>query len=190
TGTLSDSTYTDSDINTEELIYNYKVEAYDNNNVLVDVSSIASSVRLDVKPQFKQIQLSWAFNVPWSNQVQAFPKHDIYRGKPGDTESQFIFIGDINATTGKYVYVDSGQYNNTPLNETQVYCYRVMTRGSYGNPKIPPPLLNYSEIGCAQPNDNVPPCEPELSIVATPCDQYLSSQPCGSNVYSNTITWK
>lgn len=188
-GTIPDSTYTDSDINTELLTYNYRIVLYDKTNQPVDTSAVASSVRLDAKPQFKQIELNWIANVPWSNQSQKFPKHLIYRGPQGATENQLVLIDSVNITTGRFVYVDSGQYNKTPLKDDQVYCYRVMTRGSYGNKKIKEPLVNFSEINCAQPNDKIPPCKQELSIVATTCDKYLTQQ-CDPGVYSNTVTWK
>ncbi|MBY0433235.1 MAG: gliding motility-associated C-terminal domain-containing protein, partial [Cyclobacteriaceae bacterium] len=68
TGTLADTTYTDTDINTEELAYNYRIVLYDNTNQPIDTSAVASSVRLEAKPQFKRIELNWTANVPWSNQ--------------------------------------------------------------------------------------------------------------------------
>lgn len=188
-GTIPDSTYTDSGINTAVITYNYRVELYDNTNQPVDTSAIASSVRLEAKPQFKQIELGWGASVPWSNQSQKFPKHLIYRGPENSTESQMVLIDSINVTSGKFVYVDSGQYNNTPLRDDLVYCYRVKTKGTYGNAKIKAPLLNFSEISCAQPNDKVPPCKQQLSIKATPCDQYILTQPCDPKVFSNTVTW-
>ncbi len=190
TGILTDSTYTDTNVNTEEATFNYRIAQYFNSNTLMDTSVTASSVRLEAKPQFKQIELNWAASVPWSNQSQSFPNHLIYRGKPGDTESQLVLIDSVNTTSGKFTYLDDGHFNNTPLLETQVYCYRVMTKGSYGNAKIKAPLLNYSEIICAQPNDEKPPCKQELAIIATPCDQYISTQPCDPLVFSNTVTWK
>ena len=191
TGFLTDSTFTDSNINTEELVYNYRILLFDNSNQATgDTSAVASAVRLDAKPQFKQIELGWAASVPWSNQSQKFPKHLIYRGPQDATETQMVLIDSVNVTSGKFVYIDSGQWNKTPLRDDQVYCYRVKTKGSYGNPKIKEPLLNFSEINCAQPNDKVAPCKQELSITATPCDQYFQSSACDPKVYSNTVTWK
>ena len=184
------NTFTDSDINTEELVYNYRVVLYDNTTSQpLDTSAVASAVRLDAKPQFKRIELNWAANVPWTNQSQKYPRHLIYRGPEGATESNMTLIDSINVTAGRFVYIDSGQYNRVPLSESQIYCYRVQTRGVYGNSKIKEPLLNFSQINCAQPNDKVPPCKQVLSIVATPCDQYTLTQPCDPKVYSNVVTW-
>ena len=189
-GTILDSTYTDSDINTVELAYNYRIDLYDKSNQPIDTSAVASSVRLEAKPQFKRIELNWSASVPWSNQSQKYPRHLIYRGTQGATENQLVLIDSVNVTTGKFAYVDSGQYNKTPLNNDLVYCYRIMTKGGYGNKKIKEPLLNFSQINCAQPNDKVPPCKQELSIVATSCDKYYQSQSCNLVVFSNTVTWK
>jgi hypothetical protein len=185
------NTFTDAELNTEEIVYNYRVVLYDNvTGAPKDTSAIASAVRLEAKPQFKRIELNWAASVPWSNQSQAYPKHHIYRGPDGATESQMVLIDSINVTSGRFVYIDSGQWNGVPLSETQVYCYRIKTKGTYGNPtKIPEPLYNFSQINCAQPNDKEPPCKQELSIVAIECDKYITSQPCDPKVYTNVVTW-
>lgn len=189
-GRLSDSTFIDTGLNTEELIYNYRIVCYDNNNTRVDTSFVASSVRLDAKSALKQIDLTWAADVPWSNLTQDYPWHLIYRGTANDTESQLLLIDSVNVNERFFTYTDSGQFNNTPLVETEVYCYRVMTRGAYGNPEIAEPLINFSQIICAQPNDNEPPCQPELEIIAQSCEEYIQSSPCSPPLFSNTITWR
>ena len=190
TNPILDTMYTDTGLNTTELAYNYRIVLFDNTNLPIDTSAIASTVRLEPKPQFKQIELNWAANVPWSNQSAGYPYHIIYRGPEGATESQMVKIDSIIATSGKFVYVDLGQFNGVPLSEELVYCYRIMTMGSYGHPRIISPLLNFSQINCAQPNDSIAPCKPALSIVAKPCDEYFLTQPCDPVVFSNTITWR
>ncbi len=189
TGTIPDTTYTDTGLNTTELTYNYRVILFDNTGLEVDTSAVASTVRLDPKPQFKQIELNWAANVPWSNQSVSFPKHHIFRGPEGATEAQMVLIDSIDVTSGRFVYVDSGQFNGVPLSDEIVYCYRVMTKGTYSNPRVKAPLLNFSQINCAQPNDSIPPCKPTLSIKATPCSQLVPTQTCDQNIYTNLITW-
>ncbi len=198
---IADTTFTDTGLNTTELTYNYRVVLFDNTNAEVDTSALASAVRLDPKPQFKRIELNWAANTPWSNQSVNFPKHHIYRGPEGATEAQMVLIDSIDVTSGRFVYVDSGQFNSTPLSDEVVYCYRVMTKGTYGNPRIKSPLLNFSQINCAQPNDSIPPCRPALFITAKQCKElspadlndFLAAQQCPSTdpiVYSNTLTWR
>lgn len=189
-GTIPDTTFTDTGLNTTELTYNYRVILFDNTGQEVDTSAIASTVRLDPKAQFKRIELNWAANTPWSNQSVNFPRHLIYRGPEGATEAQMVLIDSIDVTSGRFLYIDSGQYNGVPLSDDQVYCYRVMTRGTYGNPRVKAPLLNFSQINCAQPNDSIPPCKPELAVEAKPCEEQRSAQSCGQTVFSNTLTWR
>ena len=65
----------------------------------------------------------------------------------------------------------------------------MLTRGGYGNPKIKEPLLNYSEIICAQPNDSTPPCAPKLTLKGLDCKDYLQTASCAPNTFSNTLYW-
>lgn len=189
-GFLSDSTFIDNTgINTENTVYNYRITATDANGVFVGTSSVASSVRLETKSQTLKIELTWNANVPWSIQTQDYPRHLIYRGKANETESQFVLIDSVNVNEKQFHYIDSGQYNNTPLKEADVYCYRILTRGTYGNPKIKAPLLNFSQIICAQPSDDEKPCKPELSIIAVDCSQYLLTSSCAPSTFTNTLTW-
>ncbi|MBL7863995.1 MAG: gliding motility-associated C-terminal domain-containing protein [Cyclobacteriaceae bacterium] len=190
TNSILDTVYTDIGVNTTELTYNYRVVLFDGNGTLVDTSALASSVRLDPKPQFKRIELNWTADVPWSNQSVNFPRHFIYRGPEGATEADMVLIDDVEITSGRFVYIDSGQFNGVPLSEEIIYCYRIETRGTYGNPRIIEPLINFSQINCAQPNDSIAPCKPALSITAKTCAQLVPSQSCEVNVFSNTLTWR
>lgn len=198
---LTDTTFTDTGLNTLETSYNYRVSLFDNNGDSVSISAIASAVRLEPKPQFQQIELNWLANTPWSNQSVDYPYHYIYRGPEGATEAQMVLIDSAEIVSGKFLYVDSGQFNGVPLDVETVYCYRIQTRGTYGNPRVVSPLINFSQINCAQPNDSIPPCKPALSILAKNCSEmspdelntYLSSQECPSElprVYSNVLTWR
>lgn len=189
-GRLSDSTFVDIALNTEETVYNYRIIAFDANNTRVDTSATASSVRLEAGSEFEQISLAWAADVPWSIQTQDYPMHLIYRGPTGATESQLVLIDSVNVNEKQFSYVDAGQFNGVPLDNTQVYCYRVLTRGAYGNPEIDEPLLNFSQIICAQPNDDEPPCTPELAIIARNCDEFFASNSCEPQTFSNTLQWK
>jgi hypothetical protein len=189
-GRLSDSTFVDTGINTEELMYNYRIVLYDGTNAVpVDTSDVASSVRLEAKPQLKAIELSWVADVPWSNKIDTYPMHLIYRGAGNATDDQLVLIDSVNVNQDGFRYLDEGKYQNQPLNETQVYCYRVVTRGGYGNPKIAEPLINFSQKMCAQPNDNTAPCSPVLQIVAQSCEDIIKTTGCGTNLFSNTLTW-
>ena len=115
----------------------------------------------------------------------------IYRGSEKATENQLVWIDSVNVNEKMFHYIDSGQYKKTPLKETEVYCYRVKTRGVYGNPKIKEPLENFSQIICAQPNDDESPCSPVFAVElkGIDCSDYLQSKVCGQNLFSNTIFW-
>lgn len=174
----------DTGLNTEERIYNYKIVAFDNNNARIDESKTASTVRLETKPEFKQIELTWKAEVPWSNNTQSFPLHEVYRGNEGQTESQLALLASVNVNEKSFTYLDEN------LDETRRYCYRVMTRGAYGNPKIDEPLINYSQIICEQPNDDQEPCQPEIAVTGISCEEYLQTSSCNPLLFSNTLTWK
>ncbi|MBN8578788.1 MAG: gliding motility-associated C-terminal domain-containing protein [Cytophagales bacterium] len=189
-GRISDTTFVETQLNTKDLIYNYRVRAFDSNNVLVGTSATASTVRLEAASKFLQIDLSWNAAVPWSNQSQSFPRHLIYRGPEAATEVQLVLIDSVNVTQNSFNYSDAGQWNQQPLVETQEYCYRVRTRGTYGNPKIKSPQQNFSQIICAQPSDDVPPCKPLFTITPQDCRDFIESSSCGDNLYSNTLSWQ
>jgi hypothetical protein len=175
----------DDDLNTQDVIYNYRVLTFDNDGATqLDTSAAASSVRLEIIPTFKELQLRWAANVPWSNNTFTFPTHAIYRGTAGAAESQFVKIADVNVNQKGFVFTDIG------LNITDSYCYRVETFGSYGNPLIPVPLRNFSQISCAQANPSGKPCAPILAGTVVNCDEYRATANCGDGTYSNTLHWR
>jgi hypothetical protein len=192
-GIFSDTTFDDHDINTLDNIYNYSIAAYASDGGFLGTSAAASSVRLDAKSQVKKIELNWSAFVPWSNQIQTFPsKHLIYRGPEGSVEADLMLIDSVDVSASGFFYLDEGQWNGVDLVDNEVYCYRVMTRGGYGNPKIAQPLKNFSQIICAQPGDTIPPCKLEPPARSTldfvDCNEYYEKF-CGKDNYSNIIFW-
>lgn len=81
----------------------------------------------------------------------------IYRQDPGETA--FTLIG---TTT-------TNQYQDTELENGETYCYYLQTMGGYSVPGIVHPIINFSQIACGTPIDNVPPCPPFLSV-STDCE--------------------
>jgi CHU_C Type IX secretion signal domain len=184
-GTRSDSVWIDNGLNTRDAIYNYRILGFDKNGVRIDSSAVASSVRLEIKPTLKKNELSWAANVPWSNNTFDYPRHRIYRGRAGAAEDQMILLDSVNVNEKGFVFTDQD------LKETETYCYRVETRGSYGNPKIKTPLINFSQINCAQPNPTNKPCKPTIVAMGLNCNDYLATSSCGDfGIYSNTLSWR
>ena len=188
--TTADLFYTDAGpgLDTEGKVYNYRITAIASNGAPLDPSATASTVRLEADSQLDKIQLSWSAFVPWSNQVQTVPsRHLIFRGPEGATEDQLVLIDSVDVTAAGFSYLDVG-----PLDNNAIYCYRVMTRGAYGNPQIPEPLENFSQIICAQPGDSTKPCQPMPPIPDQPldCNAYTAQElTCNANVFSNTIRW-
>ena len=181
------TTFTDTGLNTKDLAYNYKVVLEDGSDEIE--SFPASSVRLTPVPELNRIRLEWDAIVPWTNYVASPPedsRHLIFRGEEGDTEDELILIDEVDVIENGFVYIDSGQFNDTPLRDDRLYCYRVMTKGTYGNPDIYTPLENYSQIICAQPTDTVAPCKPILTLQERDC----SDIGCDLNDFSNEITWE
>lgn len=198
-GTLEedDTVFVDTGLNTLDLAYNYRVVLYSNTADFpavfsaVDTSSVASSVRLSAKSEFKRIILSWAADVPWSNIIQTEPnEHDLYRGEPEEDQEDFDLIAEVDPTVAGLTYADEGE-PGSPLVDTETYCYRVLTRGGYGNPNILEPLENFSQILCAQPSDTIPPCKPLLVVKLSDCgNAFNSTHPCDQGNFSNELSWE
>ncbi|HTH56164.1 MAG TPA: gliding motility-associated C-terminal domain-containing protein [Cyclobacteriaceae bacterium] len=191
-GQLTDVSFVDTGLNTSNNIYNYRVFCYDKNGGFVDTSAVASTVRLELKPLSNKIQLSWYADVPWSNTDVNYPKHWIYRSSNTGSKliSDLAVIDSVDVSQQVFSYLDSGQFNQTPLVKTQDYCYAVMTKGTYGNPKIKAPLKNFSEINCINLTANEPPCKPTISVTGIDCNNFNSCPVFSSTRnYSNTIRW-
>lgn len=189
-----DTTFVDTGLNTEHLSYSYRIVLYDNTNTQVDTSQQASSVRLEPTPLVGAIRLNWQANVPWSNNVQAYPYHYIYRDNVlNNFLDSLVLIDSANVTMDGLSYLDDGSFNGVDLDEEIEYCYYITTQGSYDNDLLPEPLINNSQIICAQPNDTIPPCAP-VSITfnsALSCEQQLASLPCGlDNQFVNEFSWE
>jgi hypothetical protein len=185
--TTSDTFFTDTGLNTEAEVYNYRIIALASNGTPLDPSATASSVRLEADSEVNSIRLTWSATVPWSNQIQTEPnRHLIYRGPEGASDDELELIDEVDVTATGFTYLDDG-----PLDQNAVYCYKVMTRGAYGNPQIAEPLLNFSQVICAQPGDTIPPCKPDAPVPVDPlsCEEYFAETQCESNIFSNTLEW-
>ncbi len=191
-GTL-DSTaimsFMDAGLNTLEEQYSYRVMLYiAGTPAPVDSSSIASSVWLNLTTANRVINLSWTATVPWSNQIQLL-KHAVHRGDEGAVvfaDLNPVPIDSVEVTTEGLKYRDAG------LDSTKVYCYAVVTQGSYGNDdaRVPEPIINQSQINCAVPIITTPPCEPVIAAFGDPCKDFDSGiYACNSVQFSVTVRW-
>lgn len=164
-----DTTFNDTGLNTKDLAYSYKIILYDNLDEPIDSSLQASTVRLNPNSKIGAIELEWDANVPWSNTNQSFPNHLIYRDNVlTNSPETLVLIDEVDVTINGFRYLDDGRFNNISLDDEIEYCYFVTTRGSYDNEKLPEPLINNSQIICAQPADSIPPCSPLSITFASP----------------------
>ncbi len=187
----SDTLFTDTGLNTENLVYNYKVILKENNTT-IDSSSSASSVRLESIIINEAIELNWTFNVPWNNSVSEYT-HEVYRNRT-DPDAQdaetFTLIAEVDPTASGFSYFDDGSHNGVSLQREIEYCYYVITKGAYNIDQIEYPLENKSQIICARPDDNRLPCPPVLTFEGPDCAEYLSDKACGINTYVHDLSWE
>jgi hypothetical protein len=187
----ADTTFQDSGLNTEENPYHYVVKLFDGSNNEVRSSVSASTVYLEPTPLLAEIELSWTADVPWSNNIQSYPMHLIYRDNVDNADpSKLVLIDSVNVNEDGFFYKDDGSFNNVELSDQTLYCYFVKAFGSYGNPKIATPQENWSQIICAQPNDTIAPCPPILVLDAVDCEVFLADKDCDYNVFFNTLFWQ
>lgn len=188
----TDTFFVATGLNTRDRSYSYLVRLFDNTGFLVDSSAVGSSVRLDLNAGTDNLQLAWSAHVPWTNIAQAFPTHFIYRNNVDSFDpNEFVLIDQVNVAQSGFRYRDDGSHNGVPLSDEEEYCYYVTTRGTYGNPQIPSPLLNDSQIICGQPNDMIPPCPPIALRIDEDfdCVGYLESISCNFRDFENRILW-
>jgi gliding motility-associated-like protein len=189
-GVTTDTLFTDTGLNTQNLVYNYRVVLLDR-NTKIDTSSSASSVRLEPTIINEAIELNWSFNVPWNNMVGQY-KHEVYRNRTdanaADTET-FVKIAEVDVTQNGFKFLDDGSFNGKPLIKDLDYCYYVVTKGSYNVAGLVYPLENKSQITCAKPDDNRLPCPPVLTFEGPECSAFVAEQPCNNATYEHELSW-
>jgi len=142
----NDTIFIDEQINTQTKAYTYKIGFYSAADLVGD-SNAASSVFLNALPGSTTANLSWSFQVPWSNN-----QYIIYRSESGTSTFDSI------TTVSKNKFTDENLINGLE------YCYYVEAIGTYETVGIIDPLINLSQINCAIPVDTMPPCTPELTL--------------------------
>jgi gliding motility-associated-like protein len=185
----SDTTFLDTGINTSENPYHYTVKLFDANSTEIK-STVASSVFNEPTPLTGAIEIGWSANVPWSNNTASFPYHYIYRDRVDtDDPLKLVLIDSVNVNQDGFVYLDDGSFNGVDLSDQIEYCYYVEVSGTYGNPNIAAPQINLSQIVCAQPNDIITPCQPELFLTTESCEDSFLNNGCGFNDFYNSLSW-
>jgi gliding motility-associated-like protein len=164
---ILDTSFIHLNINTKSDQYTYRVNIK-SLNASDYLSDSAQSLYLISTNSDRQIHLSWLAQTPWNNY-----SFIVYRFN--NTTNQF----DSIAHTPDMFYIDQDLING------QEYCYYIKSLGEYGINTIEHPLINKSNVLCAIPIDNVPPCCPKLSIKG-PCDETHLPDP---DKLVNTLSW-
>jgi hypothetical protein len=189
----SETTFTDTGINTASQTFYYQVALYDNGGNFVDSSAVAGSVRLNPTPLLQSIEVNWQAQVPWSNSTSSAPYHYIYRDNVLQNDPlRIVLIDSVQVLEDGFRYLDDGRFNNVDLDEEIEYCYYVTTFGGYDNPLIPEPLVNRSQIVCVRPNDNEPPCPP-INVVPSSdfnCEAAIVDLGCNVSQFENAFFWE
>ncbi len=144
---LAANAWVDTDLNTTDQVYHYRVYLYDATGQLADSSATASSVRLELTPQAGSIELDWRAEVPWTNQTGDYPYHYIYRAaSSGDDPAALVLVDSVRVTEGSFTYLDQ------ELSDQQEYCYVVTTQGKYENqPLLPAPCATGRNASAPSP---------------------------------------
>ncbi|MFZ1497700.1 MAG: gliding motility-associated C-terminal domain-containing protein, partial [Saprospiraceae bacterium] len=155
----NDTIFTDTNRNTVDLGYNYKLQFFTGNSATEPLgeSEAASSVYLTIASSDRQNTLSWQPVVPWANFQTV-----IYRKNNSTNNFDSIAV------------VTQNNFLDDELINGEEYCYYVKTIGSYGISGIVDPLENLSQQACGVPLDTVPPCPPMLSVANICTDNTLA----------------
>ncbi len=190
---LSDTTYIDVALNTQEKVYGYKLVVYSPQSIAgenpLDTSALAFMPKLNYEALNNSIKLMWNANTPWSNYSAKFPYHYIYRKRLNETEFHLVDSIDVRQRENEnFMYQDHGKKVGFSLQPNTLYQYKVETQGIYGNRLIEEPIRNFSNIVTAQPLDKDPPCTPTLTV-ETPSCAALDLSDCSRDSYTNRLNW-
>lgn len=189
---LTDTCYTDTGINTQDLEYTYRVAfvqtfaASSGQAPIREVTLPASSVRTSAVPangQATAVRVNWTHNVPWDNRPRPV---SIYRRK--GNAGPFVLLSNTaptDATGGTY------QDNDPALRRDSTYCYYVRTEGRYAGIPYLNSLLNRSQVQCMVLS--VPPCVPQKFGLQPKinCEELaeLPEFPKLNDRYTNRLDW-
>ncbi len=156
---LNDTTFLDNgvNLNTGDGPLTYRVALESLTFGFVGNSQAASSIHLLTSVTDQQVQLSFPVAVPWINDFYV-----IYRSE--GPSGSFDSVGVAFEPS----FADTGLVNGLE------YCYYVKSVGGYTATGFVDPIINFSQIRCAIPFDNQPPCPPELAVT-TDCEQAINN---------------
>lgn len=145
---ITDTSLVDTLLNTLETPHTYTID-FITGEGLLGTSAPASSIFLTAAPADNKVQLTWDFNVPWTNF-----KYEIHKEVP-------VGSGNFDSLTT----VTSASFTDSSLANGTEQCYLVKGFGVYTAASLPADtFINFSQIACEVPVDNEPPCPPVLSV--------------------------
>ncbi len=170
-GETHETEWQDTNINTVDQPWNYKLSFYSQNDIRIDDTEEASSPFLSITPTDNQLNLSVEAIVPWLNYEYKF-----YRYNNATASYEFL------TNTAEPYYEDVDLING------KSYCYYVECIGTYGSDEeeIPDPLINLSQELCDEPIDTEAPCPPTL-VVGNDCD--IEGEEWEEEEYTNDLSW-
>lgn len=157
---LLDTTYIDTELNTIDSIYRYRVDLL----LMPSESKLGESVPatqpfLRTRGSNGEIRLTYQFSGPWRN----------------DTLIVFREIPQLSGTFDSIGYTTEGFYVDTGLVNGEEYCYYLLTIGNFDATGLPENLHNRSQIACGIALDTTRPCAPivsnEFSCPKNPTDK-------------------
>ena len=160
---ITDTTYTDTLINTQDSSWSYKVTLFSQNGSnwdQVGSPSHSSSVFIEGISGDRKMTVIINDNTPWTNK-----QYVIYRKKSDENCNSNTLSYDSITTTSSLEYTDRNLKNDTS------YWYVVKSIGEYDLDFIPKPLVNFSQEACLTPQDTTPPCPVSLTL-ETDCDLF------------------
>ena len=146
---LKDTTYTDLNINTQDVIYRYRVQAFsgaDRNNF--GTAYPATQPYLVPIAANRSLRLTYEYDGPWQNDTLIAFRETV----------QGSGIFDSIGFTTEDSFLDSNLENGVN------YCYFITTIGNFRAQNFPENLINRSQIACGIPSDTSIPCGPILSL--------------------------
>jgi gliding motility-associated-like protein len=160
---LNDTTFLDTQLNTIEFPYYYKVVMFNNSPSRFEIkpgeSETASSLYVEIAPNDNQLKLEIKKKAPWVN-------------------DHYVVYRQINGSAFDSVaYISQNEYTDTGLQNNQLYCYQVKSYGWRPIDGVIYENSNFSHQNCGVPVDKTPPCSPALFINSR-CDSA-----------DNVLTW-
>ena len=123
----------------------YKVEMHDAQNQSMGESTPASAIALSSQGSNRVVHLNWTESVAW-----IIDSTQVYK----QVEGHFVKVATVNTMS----------YSDTQVQNDVEYRYYVCTFGHYAIGGLMRPLVNYSAIVAATPNDDEPPATPTLTV--------------------------